>query len=384
MISVLLALLLCVEPTPAQGPSPAEQYRELLRDWQEYQDLATKKAVEATTDEARKRFSDENLEITHSTGVRALQIARVYPKDPAALDALLWVVHSGYAPETGEAWKLLTGDYIESDQLTHACSDTRRNVASNPALAERFLREVLSRNPHRQVKGQACFALAIFLNFRAEVMRLMASSPEDRARWRSMLKTPENLAMYGDQDPDDLEKEAEGLYRRVVAEYPELKDVRGRRLGDRAKGELNEMGNLGIGKTAPDIEGEDAEGRKFKLSDYRGKVVVLTFSGNWCGPCRAMYPAERELVARLKGRPFALLSVSTDETRETLRKSIASGEVTWRCWWDGAPGGPISLSWGVESFPSVYVLDRRGVIRFKDVRGDDLERAVAGLLEEPE
>lgn len=388
MSGLLLGLILWIEPTPVPAeirpPGPAEQYRALLQDWQKYVDRATKEAAEATTDEAKKRFSKENVEITHSTGMRALQIARTHPMDPAALDALLWIVHTGYEPETGEAWRLLISAYLGSERLAQACRDTRRDVAANPVLAERFLREAMMKSPHREVKGQACFALAIFLNFRAEVARLCAASPEDRKRWESMLKTPENLALYRDRAPDDLAKEAEGIYRRVVAEFSDLKDAKGRPLGERAKGELNEIGNLGVGKTAPEIEGEDAEGRRFRLSDYRGKVIVLTFSGNWCGPCRAMYPAERELVAKLRDQPFALLSVNTDDSKETLRKSIASGEVTWRCWWDGAPGGPICTSWGIELFPTVHVLDHRGVIRHRGEGGEKLEEVVNTLLKEIE
>ena len=92
-----------------------------------------------------------------------------------------------------------------------------------------------------------------------------------------------------------------------------------------------------------------------------------------------MYPQERELVAKLKDKPFALVSVDTDEDVEMLRKSIASGEITWRCWWDGT-GGPITTRWGVTGFPSIFVLDSSGTIRFKDVRGDDLDKAVASLL----
>ena len=111
---------------------------------------------------------------------------------------------------------------------------------------------------------------------------------------------------------------------------------------------------------------------------------MLTFSGNWCGPCVGMYPQERALVAKLKDKPFAMVSVNTDEEVETLKKSIASGEITWRCWWDGGTDGPITTRWGITSFPSIFVLDRRGVIRFKDLRGDDLDKAVSGLLDAPD
>ena len=82
-----------------------------------------------------------------------------------------------------------------------------------------------------------------------------------------------------------------------------------------------------------------------------------------------------------------MLSVNTDRDKETLRKSIRGGEITWRCWWDGRTGGPITTAWGVESFPMTYVLDRKGVIRLKEELGEhldreDLDRAVKALLEE--
>jgi hypothetical protein len=87
-------------------------------------------------------------------------------------------------------------------------------------------------------------------------------------------------------------------------------------------------------------------------------------------------------VASLKDKPFALVSVNTDKDSDTLKKSIESGEITWRCWWDGGTDGPITTRWGVVSFPTIFVLDRAGAIRFKDVRGDELDRAVAALLRE--
>ena len=71
-----------------------------------------------------------------------------------------------------------------------------------------------------------------------------------------------------------------------------------------------------------------------------------------------------------------LVSVNTDKTVETLKKSIARGEITWRCWYDGPMCGPITSRWGVRSFPTIFVLDKTGVIRFKDLKIDDLAKAV--------
>ena len=81
-------------------------------------------------------------------------------------------------------------------------------------------------------------------------------------------------------DPAKLAKESEDLFERTVKEFGDLKSHRGP-FADAAKGELFEVRNLAVGKVAPDIEGEDIDGVKFKLSDYRGKVVVLDFWGDW-------------------------------------------------------------------------------------------------------
>ena len=65
-----------------------------------------------------------------------------------------------------------------------------------------------------------------------------------------------------------------------------------------------------VGMPAPEIDGEDFDGMRVKLSDYRGKVVVVVFWASWCPPCCAMIPHERELVERNRDKPFAMLSVN--------------------------------------------------------------------------
>ncbi|MDB5347928.1 MAG: thiol-disulfide isomerase-like thioredoxin [Schlesneria sp.] len=138
--------------------------------------------------------------------------------------------------------------------------------------------------------------------------------------------------------------------------------------------------NFEVGSLAAEIEGKDADGKEFKLSEYRGNVVVLDFWADWCPHCRNMYPHERELVERLKDKPFVLLGINGDEPARAER-AIAAGNVTWRSWLDG-PTGPIGALYQLSAWPTIYVLDKEGRIRFKDVRGEELEAAVDSLLED--
>src|SRR5436309_2133389 len=82
----------------------------------------------------------------------------------------------------------------------------------------------------------------------------------------------------------------------------------------------------------------------------RGKVVVLVFTGSWCGPCVAMYPQERALVEKLKGKPFALLGVNSDKDRKEAKEHMAKEKNTWRSFWNGpdGPAGPIARAWNVR------------------------------------
>jgi hypothetical protein len=97
-----------------------------------------------------------------------------------------------------------------------------------------------------------------------------------------------------------------------------------------------------------------------------------------------MYPHERSLVNKLEGKPFALLGVNSDEDRGALKKVIEKEQITWRSWWDRSTQGPIARKWNVHGWPTVYVLDDKGVIRYKGLRGQPLEEAVKKLLKETE
>ena len=99
-----------------------------------------------------------------------------------------------------------------------------------------------------------------------------------------------------------------------------------------------------------------------------------------------MYPHERSLVKKMEGKPFALIGVNSDPDREKLKKRLADEKITWRSFWNGpkGPEGPISKAWNVRGWPTIYLLDAKGVIRYKNVRDKQMEKAVDELLAELE
>ena len=99
-----------------------------------------------------------------------------------------------------------------------------------------------------------------------------------------------------------------------------------------------------------------------------------------------MYPHERSLVKRLKNQPFALIGINSDADKSKLKPRMQEENITWRSFWNGpkGTGGPISAKWNVRGWPTIYVIDAKGVIRFKNVRGERMDAAVDELLAEIE
>ena len=96
-----------------------------------------------------------------------------------------------------------------------------------------------------------------------------------------------------------------------------------------------------------------------------------------------MYPHERSLVKRLADQPFALIGINSDKDRGALKDVLKAENITWRSFWDGgSTNGPIATRWNVTGWPTIYVLDHEGRIRFKNVREEELDKAVDALLKE--
>ena len=177
----------------------------------------------------------------------------------------------------------------------------------------------------------------------------------------------------------------EAQTERVVAFLDEVK-TRHPEAAETINATVFQVRNLMPGQVAPNIVGKDSQDVEFALEDYRGDIVALYFTGQWCGPCRGEYPYQRFMLDLYKDDPVTLLGVNSDEDIETLRDAKETEGLTYRTWWDGHgeknTEGPIATAWNVSGWPTIYVLDEEGVIRSVNKRRAEVVTAINTLLDE--
>ncbi len=323
----------------ADAPSPKAKYDALAKEYREAQQAFFKGVIEAKgADEQRKRINEGSPRLKKVLD-ELVEFADKNPKDPNAVDALVLVVSGGFVGNNASAarpraMKLLARDHVASPKLASVMPVLARGGDRD---TETLLRAVLEKNPSKEAQAEAALALAQGLTRRASarspaapgaarlkgeaeaavkevVEKHLANLKPQRlqgicqqlsistdkgseALLRAMLKhdKPEvqgvacltlaqvlkgqaDRAAGGDaKAAEALRKEAEELFTRAAEKYGDVKTAFRGTVGEKAKSELYELRHLAIGKEAPDVEGEDQDGKKFTLSDYRGKVVLLDF-----------------------------------------------------------------------------------------------------------
>lgn len=140
---------------------------------------------------------------------------------------------------------------------------------------------------------------------------------------------------------------------------------------------------VGIGKPAKDFSVELLDGSSFSLSEQKGKVVLLDFWATWCKPCVEEMPNVKDCYETFHDKGLEIIGVSLDRDRSDLEKFVEKQGLTWNMAFSGdAWKDATAADYHVASIPSMFLVDRKGVLRHFGMRGEALQEAVAELIAE--
>ncbi len=420
-------------PSLTPDPTIAERYKKIRAEYDvAIQALRKANREEGSRDKSRAS-AKQPIDLAAEYARRVVDLAETKPDDLASRDALVWAVDVGprdigsYGDQVARAGALLVRHYGDDPEAVRIGLNLE-NVAS--PWSEALLLGFYASARGREAKGLARLALAQYL-IRKAMLVTYARKTEGRPKRRmfNMARnsvrefdlTDEEFAIHLGRrlcDPEAIQAEGLCLFKEVISDYADIPYITRRHreleallkepdaqrngqpltaddraaiekrlarrstLGEVAEARLDAMFNLVAGKPAPEIEGLDMNGKPMKLSDYRGKVVMLVFWGTWCGPCMAMVPHERELVERFQGRPFAMLGVDCLDSKEKARAVMARERMTWPSWYDGNNDlGPIAKRYHIRGFPSIFVVDAKGIIQGRTPLVDKLIEKLLAEME---
>ncbi|MCP4776590.1 MAG: redoxin domain-containing protein [Planctomycetaceae bacterium] len=224
--------------------TPAEQIKTIIAEYSKAQGSLMTEARKMPGNKGRDFYFANLPKLQQKCGTDLNAVVAANADNPANFDAIMWVTMNMAGSDAGtKAMDTLFEKYIDNEKMANLCgvlAQGRMPVKN----VDKKLEQLIEESPHKAVRASATMALA--------------KTVKDETR-------------------------AEELYESLIANYGDLTSpmTRGKTFKEAADNALFQLKYLSIGKVAPDIEGEDLDGVAFKLSDYRGKVVVLDFWGDW-------------------------------------------------------------------------------------------------------
>ena len=358
----------------AQRDRKQKVYAEFAERWEK----AKTEAEQAALDKWQYEASDELRKADRAAAHSLMPSLRKHADDPKAYMGLAFATTHGSSDDREEAGTLM-GKYHLSNPIVlkwaqfgggDACDDFRESIIRN-LLA--------SKETTAKERTTLQFSLGRHLKEKAEV----AQMPDLSITWQY---GSDYVAKFRKRDVAKLEAEALEIFDQLIAKKVADEFHPGLSILEYAKAEAYELRHLTVGKQAPEIVGEDLDGKAMKLSDFRGKVVVLEFGGSRCSSCVTFGRHLRKLIDQYAGRPFAGVGVNTDKDRNDAQAFVETNKFTWRSFWNGPKGSAdgIVKDWNVQAFVTVYVIDHAGVIRSKTTRGPELDPLIEELVKRAE
>lgn len=338
-LAVRLAGLLFIQGVTMDG-LPAQEATSIPGMIAEYEAKVranTMKIIEAKTEEEKAQYrATVPSAAPYAARVLAAVESSTSTDEPVA--GIIWLLtQAAGTAESEKALELLKNRYASAAGIAPAVKalEYRTLEQAGPVLDA-----IVKTNTHAEEKAAALYALGMlhFRQMEAAVDPAVAAAAKNKAS---------------------------DLFQELVATYPQTL-VQGLPLADQAGKMLFEMSNLSVGSPVPEISGQDIDGQTFKISDYRGKHVVLVFWGGWCHACHGLLPMVNSLThdVREKKLQVEVLGINTDLPSEA-KAAYAQYQVNFRNWSDGTTSGPITSLFNLRQFPTLYLIGPDGRIELK-------------------
>lgn len=136
------------------------------------------------------------------------------------------------------------------------------------------------------------------------------------------------------------------------------------------------------GDQAPDFEVTLADGQKARLSDLKGKYVLLQFWGSWCGPCRAENPHLAAIYQEYRGLGFEVLSIGIEQTGQAWQRAIERDGLIWRyhAMESADFGGGVSRMYNIKAIPTTFLINPEGNIMGVNLPPEEIEKTLSQRL----
>lgn len=207
---------------------------------------------------------------------------------------------------------------------------------------------------------------AIYADQRKEITELIASNPKSLtvATLASQYTAPE-------MTPDAISTFLSQFDKGVIAQSFYLKELQNK---------LAKVSQLEVGQQAPDFTIKGADQKAIKLSDFKGKYVLLDFWASWCGPCRREMPHVKAAYEQFKGNNFQVFAVSIDSDATAWKKALEEDNMPFVHALDVKGKQSVGDLYMVRAIPTNFLIDSTGKIIAKNLRGEELSKFLESRL----
>lgn len=252
------------------------------------------------------------------------------------------------------------------------------------ALQERMLHVLLEHHVHRPD-----LLNVIYANFSSDAdsiafwEKVFDAGPAPEVRAAVAYKLAKSHARWLDEI--DLSPEQRQVLRRQAQHYAGILRDDYKSVNPALASEADKLLaalDYSPGATLPGIAVKTISGGPDSLTNYRGKIVLLDFWATWCGACRKDHPKLVVLKRELAGKPFEIISISTDESPDLVAHYMTKEiSLPWPQWYVG-PQGSVLKAWGISGYPTYLLVDADGVIQARGVTTnlDDIQDHARGLV----